>query len=540
MVSALGTASPAHAQLGVPMTTPAPLNLTAAIDDGGDRRVDLATDGEGHWVAVWESNYNLGGLIGGDYDLFTSRSADNGMTWSQPIALNTNANDDSIHFDRNARITVDKKGNWIACWECSAPIGGTGTDVDCMYALSADFGATWSAPKPLNINAAVDEYNDLDPVIKTDGNGVWVAVWRTLDTLSSSIGPDAELLTARSIDNGLTWSWPIPLNSNAAVDSAQDIRPQLLTNGTGVWLCAWQVNEMVSVDYDIVFSRSIDGGQSWSPITLLNSSAQNDGSANDGEVRLAVTSAGHFIAIWSSSATLGGTIGADADILISRSTDLGQTWSPVAPLNGNAATDSGDDLMPTIAADANGELVAAWHSNDTLSGTIGSDNDVLIARSSDGGLSWSPPKPANINAGRDSGLDEQPIIATGQHGAWIIAWNTRDSLGGTIGTEGDVLWARFALPDCNLNTIPDPMEPDSNGNGIPDSCEGITCPADIAPPPPTGGDGLVNVDDLLLIINSWGACGSGACSADIAPPGGDGLVNVDDLLMIINGWGACD
>ena len=64
-----------------------------------------------------------------------------------------------------------------------------------------------------------------------------------------------------------------------------------------------------------------------------------------------------------------------------------------------------------------------------------------------------------------------------------------------------------------------------------------TCAADIAP---TGGDAQVNVDDLLAVINSWGACADPSiCPADIAPASGDDAVNVDDLLAVINAWGAC-
>jgi hypothetical protein len=65
------------------------------------------------------------------------------------------------------------------------------------------------------------------------------------------------------------------------------------------------------------------------------------------------------------------------------------------------------------------------------------------------------------------------------------------------------------------------------------------CPADIAPA--AGGDGVVNVSDLLAVINSWGNCPAppASCPADIVPPGGNGVVNVSDLLAIINGWGAC-
>jgi hypothetical protein len=37
-----------------------------------------------------------------------------------------------------------------------------------------------------------------------------------------------------------------------------------------------------------------------------------------------------------------------------------------------------------------------------------------------------------------------------------------------------------------------------------------------------------------VVINGWGATG-----ANIADLNGSGLVDIDDLLMVINGWGPC-
>jgi hypothetical protein len=56
---------------------------------------------------------------------------------------------------------------------------------------------------------------------------------------------------------------------------------------------------------------------------------------------------------------------------------------------------------------------------------------------------------------------------------------------------------------------------------------GETCLADIT------GNSVVDVDDLLSVINAWGAT---SAPADVT---GNGLVDVDDLLMVINGWGNC-
>ena len=57
-----------------------------------------------------------------------------------------------------------------------------------------------------------------------------------------------------------------------------------------------------------------------------------------------------------------------------------------------------------------------------------------------------------------------------------------------------------------------------------------TIPADI------DESGSIDVDDLLNVINSWGACPApiAACAGDV---NGDGNVDVDDLLMVINSWG---
>jgi hypothetical protein len=53
------------------------------------------------------------------------------------------------------------------------------------------------------------------------------------------------------------------------------------------------------------------------------------------------------------------------------------------------------------------------------------------------------------------------------------------------------------------------------------------------------GDGIVNIDDLLMIVNFWGPCPAlpQPCEADIDPaPNGNGVVDIDDLLQVINNW----
>ena len=44
-------------------------------------------------------------------------------------------------------------------------------------------------------------------------------------------------------------------------------------------------------------------------------------------------------------------------------------------------------------------------------------------------------------------------------------------------------------------------------------------------------NGLINIDDLLLIIGSWGTA-----DYDL---NGDSVVSIDDLLIVIENWGPC-
>ena len=68
---------------------------TAASDSGNDETPFVLADGNGNWGVVWNSNEDLGGTAGTDYDIFFTRSVDNGASWSNVQTLNSNANTDT-------------------------------------------------------------------------------------------------------------------------------------------------------------------------------------------------------------------------------------------------------------------------------------------------------------------------------------------------------------------------------------------------------------------------------------------------------------
>ena len=156
--------------------------------------------------------------------------------------------------------------------------------------------------------------------------------------------------------------------------------------------------------------------------------------------RLAADGAGNWVAVWASWDDLRGTIGSDEDILVSRSTDGGATWTPPAALNSNAASDPPGtdppqvvDQSPALATDGAGNWVTAWRTELDEGGGSHSNNGIMVSLSTDNGATWTDrerlPTP-DIGGYR-------PHVATDGLGHWVAVMEYVDELAGT-GVDSEI------------------------------------------------------------------------------------------------------
>ncbi len=465
---------------------PAPVNLGAASDAGSDGAPRIATDGHGVWLTVWAA----ADPGGDDSDVLASRSSDLGITWSVPVVVN-GAAAAADAFDFAPAVATDGHGLWIVVW-----VATNGPDTDVFVARSLDAGASWSPPAPLYADAASDPGNDERPQLASDGAGTWIVVWDS----NGRYGGDRDVLLARSLDGGITWSAPAPLAAGAATDRGADQRPQLATDGAGRWMVVWASSDTLGNtkgnDFDVLVVRSSDGAATWTAPAALAANAASD-QALDDRPQIATDGLGTWVAAWASDSSLGGMLGGDLDLLTARSTDAGASWSPPAALNGNAASDAGEDGAPVLATDRHGTWVAVWESNDALDGSSG-DYDVVMAHSIDGGAHWASPHAVDPEAATDGRRDVAPQLATDGRGVWNVVWA---GLGGAFGADSDVLRAG-GRERCGDGAV-DPGEQCDDGNthggdGCPASCEFPPLPVATptatpgspgGSPGPTGGTG---------------------------------------------------
>ncbi len=228
-----------------------------------DPWVSFAPDGTAHQVALGVTGSEDNGISA----VVVARSSDGGLTWSAPVTL---IRDGTGFFNDKETITADPTDARFvyAAWD-RLKTGGSGP---AMFARSTNGGVTWEPARPI-----------FDPggSAQTIGNLVRVLPNGTLVDYATIIsGASQSLNVLRSTDRGLTWSAPIFI-SNLGAFGARDpvtgaairdgsIVPQMAVGPEGTIHVVWQDARFTQLRDAIAYSRSTDGGFTWSTPARVN------------------------------------------------------------------------------------------------------------------------------------------------------------------------------------------------------------------------------------------------------------------------------
>ena len=266
--------------------------------------------------------------------LYVYRSTDGGNTWTLPAGGAAVPNTQTVFRDKEY-ITVDsnpasvRAGTVYMVWDddeypaCPHDFGTNFVVRRIMISRSADGGATWPAPVSLAAGCLVSPI----PAVGADGS-------RYVSWFDCNSG-DRELVR-KSTDGGATFSAPVAA-------------------GSGLVRCP-------------------NPGASF-----RNSSASFPTIATD------PTTAARVFVAWSSC-----TATAQADVFFSRSTDGGATWSAtLLRVNDDGASNPRDQFFPWITVDDSGVINAMWGDDRLdLVNAGGHHYDIFGAASGDHGASF--------------------------------------------------------------------------------------------------------------------------------------------------------
>jgi cysteine-rich repeat protein len=357
---------------GLTWSPVAPLAAYMATDVGADRSPSITAGANGTYVVVWATTGGPGGALGGDGDVVFVRSTDGGQSWSAPAPIDPAMSADAA-VDLTPRVATDGQGNWIVTY--STRVG----DSDAVDVRSTDDGATWSAPQPLAARFATDTREDLRPVPFAGLPGTWVIAWESNQPLSGTRS-DFDLHFVRSVDGGLTWTTPALLNNNGGYDSGDDRAVDLASDGAGNWVAAWHSSEPNpwGPDMDILSVRSVNDGTTWTTPREIYAFALIE-LGQEWDPRVVSDRMGTFVVTWWREDSIPGGAASDVDVLQATSYSNGANWVGPELINNVALVDVGNDYAPAIATNGVGGLVVVWHTTDSAVGASPADTDIVVA-----------------------------------------------------------------------------------------------------------------------------------------------------------------
>ncbi len=325
----------------------------------------IAIDSAGNINVVWYDK------TPGNYDIFYSRSENNGGTWTQPVNLSSNAGQ-----SYGPDIVTDSEGNINVVW-CDRTPG----NYDIFYSRSENNGGTWTQAVNLSNNMG----ESASPVIAIDSAGNINVVWHDYTP------GNYEIFYSRSENNGNSWAQAKNISSNAG----QSYGPDIVTDSEGNINVVWC--DRTPGNYDIFYSRSENNGGTWTQAVNLSNNA-----GNSTYPAIATDSAGNINVVWYDKTP------GNLEIFFTRSENNGGSWTQPVNLSNNA----GNSYDPTISTDSAGNINVVWY--DYTPGNL----EIFYGRSINNGSSWTQPK----NISNNTGNSAYPAIATDSAGNINVVW----------------------------------------------------------------------------------------------------------------------
>ncbi len=220
-------------------TFPALKSLSRNI--GNSNSPQIAVDLGGNINVVWENDSP------GHFDIFSSRSTDNGATFS-PIPKNLSNGLGGSNSNR-PQIALDAGGNINVVWE-----ENTGNNTDIFFTHSSNGGLNFSAPLPIS----KDPDSSSNAWLTVDSSGNINVAWE-----DTTVG-NGDIFFARSVDGGTTFS---PTPQNLSNDAGLSLAEQVAVDKNGNINVVWQ--DRTPGPSQILFSRASGGGSANQPPTIM-------------------------------------------------------------------------------------------------------------------------------------------------------------------------------------------------------------------------------------------------------------------------------
>ena len=200
---------------------------------------------------------------------------------------------------------------------------------------------------------------------------------------------------------------------------------------TGIMVACWGQNIQAAIKQQVACKRSTDGGRSW-PGAAVPVSPPTQQLVIGVHVIADERDPNTFYAVWLHYVP--GVVGAPDEMWVAKSVDGGQTWLPpvlAAQLNGIPRAFPGQSFrnlsLPIAAASRQGDLYVVYAdyrpAPRPAQDEDGRQADIMIVKSSDGGITWSAP--AKVNRDNSNADQFQPYVAVTPSGQVNVAYFDR-------------------------------------------------------------------------------------------------------------------